>query len=107
MNQEDAFIEAILQHPDDDTPRLVYADWLEEHGQGERAEFIRVQCNLARLPDDDPRRATLQVREQKLLKEHEGEWTGPLLGLLSGMVTKWRFRRGFVDELAMEARGLR
>jgi uncharacterized protein (TIGR02996 family) len=32
----------------DDTPRLVYADWLSEHGQPERAELIRVQRALAR-----------------------------------------------------------
>jgi uncharacterized protein (TIGR02996 family) len=53
---DDAFLQAILSSPDDDTPRLAYADWLEEHGRSERAAFIRVQCQLARLPDDDPRR---------------------------------------------------
>lgn len=26
-----AFIAAILEHPDDDAPRLVFADWLDEH----------------------------------------------------------------------------
>jgi uncharacterized protein (TIGR02996 family) len=50
MNQEQAFLQAICEDPDDDTPRLIYADWLDEHGQPERAEFIRVQCELARLP---------------------------------------------------------
>ena len=43
----DAFLEAIIAAPGDDTPRLVYADWLEEHGEGERAEFIRVQIVLS------------------------------------------------------------
>src|SRR5262249_51187264 len=33
--------------------RLVYADWLEEHGQPERAEFIRAQVELARENDED------------------------------------------------------
>jgi uncharacterized protein (TIGR02996 family) len=42
-----AFIEAILAAPADDTPRLVYADWLEENGEPLRAEFIRVQCEVA------------------------------------------------------------
>jgi uncharacterized protein (TIGR02996 family) len=27
----------ILANPEDDAPRLVYADWLEEHGDGARA----------------------------------------------------------------------
>lgn len=47
---EAAFLAAITETPDDDTPRLVYADWLEEHGQSDRAEFIRVQCELAKMP---------------------------------------------------------
>ena len=49
MTHDDAFLQAILESPDDDTPRLVYADWLDEHGQSDRAEFIRESCLLARL----------------------------------------------------------
>jgi uncharacterized protein (TIGR02996 family) len=45
-DDERGFINAIIESPDDDTVRLVYADWLEEHGQAERAEFIRVQIDL-------------------------------------------------------------
>ena len=41
----------VCAQPEDDAPRLVYADWLDEHSQPERAEFIRVQCELARTPD--------------------------------------------------------
>ena len=33
--------------PHDDAPRLVLADWLDEHGEPERAEFIRCQLMLA------------------------------------------------------------
>lgn len=40
----------ILLDPADDTARLVYADWLEEHGDEERAEFIRKQIRLMRMP---------------------------------------------------------
>lgn len=47
MSDFNAFIRAICSNPADDTPRLVMADWLEENGQEERAEFIRVQCELA------------------------------------------------------------
>lgn len=32
MNDGDALLRAILAAPDDDAPRLVYADWLEERG---------------------------------------------------------------------------
>jgi len=37
---------AIRANPDDDTPRLVYADWLDEHNEPARAEFVRVQCEI-------------------------------------------------------------
>jgi uncharacterized protein (TIGR02996 family) len=43
------FIEDIVADPDDDTPRLIFADWLDEHGEEERAEFIRLQCEYAGL----------------------------------------------------------
>jgi uncharacterized protein (TIGR02996 family) len=92
---DDAFLQAILANPDDDTPRLVYADWLEERGRPDRAAFIRVQCQLASLPDEDPRRPGLEARERELLKEHGQEWTAPLRGL----VDDWAFRRGFVEEV--------
>lgn len=47
---EHAFLQDIIENPDDDTPRLVMADWLGENGQEERSEFIRVQCELAKAP---------------------------------------------------------
>lgn len=51
------FIAAILADPDNDQPRLVYADWLEEQGDPDgRGEFIRVQVELAKMrvePDAD------------------------------------------------------
>ena len=44
-----SLLRAILEDPFDDDRRLVYADWLEEAGDNERAEFIRVQIYLAKL----------------------------------------------------------
>jgi uncharacterized protein (TIGR02996 family) len=35
MTQEKAFLQAIIENPDDDAPRLIYADWLDENGQSE------------------------------------------------------------------------
>lgn len=48
MSHPDPFLSAILASPNDDAPRLLYADWLEEQGEGERSEFIRVQVALAK-----------------------------------------------------------
>lgn len=41
-----SFLQSIIATPEDDTPRLIFADWLEEHGDSDRAEFIRLQCEL-------------------------------------------------------------
>jgi uncharacterized protein (TIGR02996 family) len=70
-----AFLQDIKQNPDDDTPRLILADWLEEHDDP-RGEFLRVQCELARIPRKHPRRNALLLREKDLLKENVAEWMG-------------------------------
>ena len=52
MNDETGFMNAIIQAPGDDLPRLVFADWLEERDD-DRAHFIRVRRKpspLSRLP---------------------------------------------------------
>jgi uncharacterized protein (TIGR02996 family) len=56
--EADAFLDAIFAAPDDDTSRLVYADWLEEHDHADYAQFIRLSCWLARtvLPPEERRR---------------------------------------------------
>jgi uncharacterized protein (TIGR02996 family) len=97
VTHDDAFLQAIIEDPDDDTPRLVYADYLDERGDP-RGEFIRVQLALARLPDD-PRRPELEVRERRLLAEHGEEWARPL----RPWVTGWTFRRGFVEAVKLPA----
>ncbi len=43
-----ALLMAIRADPENDIPRLVYADWLVEHNEPERAEFIRVECETQR-----------------------------------------------------------
>jgi uncharacterized protein (TIGR02996 family) len=40
MTEERAFLTAILERPDEDATKLVYADWLEEQGDP-RAEYLR------------------------------------------------------------------
>ena len=38
-----ALLRACKDEPEDDAPRLILSDWLEEHGEQERAHFIRGQ----------------------------------------------------------------
>jgi uncharacterized protein (TIGR02996 family) len=102
MTYEDAFLEAIIEAPDDDTPRLIYADWLEENGRPARAEFIRTQIEAFSLPAGDPRRKEPEDRAEALRREHEREWLGPLRAWLLG----WRFQRGLVERVAVNAQTL-
>ena len=90
----DALLAAVRADPDADLPRLVYADHLDETGDGDRAKFIRVQCELAKLDEADPRRPPLEDREHDLLDRHEHEW----LGAVPDAVDEWEWRRGFVAE---------
>jgi uncharacterized protein (TIGR02996 family) len=49
MTTDAALLRAIIANPDDDTPRLVYADWLDENGQPERAVAIRAHIAAHRI----------------------------------------------------------
>ncbi len=54
MDDETALLAAACARPDDDTPRLVLADWLDDHGDAARAAFVRAQVELARTPEWEP-----------------------------------------------------
>jgi uncharacterized protein (TIGR02996 family) len=100
MNHRDALLQEILANPDDDTPRLVYADYVEEHGDEARADFIRIQCQLARMDEGDARRPALEAREKQLQDAHRSAWLDPFY--FRG-VFLWEFRRGFVERVTMHA----
>jgi uncharacterized protein (TIGR02996 family) len=88
------FLENILARPDDDAPRLIFADWLEEEGDSARAEFIRVQVERARLPGWDARQVRLRLRERALIEEYGLKWKWELPEFEG--VTWEEFRRGFM-----------
>jgi uncharacterized protein (TIGR02996 family) len=94
MTEHLGFLRATIENPGDDTPRLIYADWLDERGDP-RGEFIRVQCQLARLPETDSRLEGLRARERALQNDHQQQW----LGLPHHPLLHWRFERGFVAGL--------
>ncbi|QJW93378.1 TIGR02996 domain-containing protein [Frigoriglobus tundricola] len=93
------FLAAIKAEMFDDTPRLVFADWLQENGDEDRAEFIRLQCRRHPLPFDDPAARELDSRIEALLKANMARW-------LSGFPSWFRqehagsFTRGFVTHCA-------
>ena len=49
-DEREAFLKAIFDAPSDDLPRLVFADWLDEHREGDWAELIRIQCHRSSEP---------------------------------------------------------
>ncbi len=57
---------AVIADDEDDLPRLVYADWLEEHDDPDRAEFIRVQCRLGELSPAEAEWVDLNERQAEL-----------------------------------------
>lgn len=100
-----AFLEDIKKHPDDDTPRLVLADWLQDFGQTEeergRGEFIRLQCWLIPRALDDPQRRLLKQRERELQQQYEDRWLQAW-----HRVSDWWFCRGLVGLIVHQLQDL-
>ncbi len=86
----------MLSSPDDDGPRLVYADVLQERGDA-RGEFIPLQCELVKwsVRADASRFQAMRERERELLAEHGQEWVDQAIPFRCDGF----FRRGFVEEL--------
>jgi uncharacterized protein (TIGR02996 family) len=89
----DGLLAAIRENPDDDAPRLILADWLDENAASDadsgRAEFIRVQIERARLPETNDRQAQLEARERRLMIAYGLDWFG------KETLSSFTFRRGF------------
>lgn len=93
------FLHAICTNPEDDTVRLVYADWLDENGDPERAEFIRLQVAQA----DKPRAYDeAYFRAEALCKKNSATWIGEI-PKLSGIEWDDTFRRGFIHGVRVTA----
>jgi uncharacterized protein (TIGR02996 family) len=93
MTEAEAFLSGIREDPDDDAVRLIFADWLDDHGEAERAELIRVQCELAGGTPEGEARAHLEKREKELLEKHGLDWANHLKRLAREI----RYERGFVE----------
>lgn len=124
MTTEDerlAFIASICTDPGDDTPRLVFADWLQERGEEDLAEFIRLQVELANLESewDGGRREKHELRDWLKKQEFALVWVRNYRrdwfpGIPDGWPTKfdrpttWAsptafVSRGFVSRLSCDA----
>jgi len=93
ISEREPFLRAIIEAPDDDAVRLVYSDWLEEHGDIERATYIRTAIQLSMAGGEDPK---LEECNVELLKQHDISW-------LEEAGIDWRqigteYSRGLIEE---------
>jgi uncharacterized protein (TIGR02996 family) len=91
-----SFFNGIKENPDDDTPRLIIADWLEERGNtadAARGEYLRLSVLRHRLSPDDPTYDLLKRREAELFTEYRWMWLGPLVDAAKW----WTFERGMIQ----------
>jgi uncharacterized protein (TIGR02996 family) len=84
MTTADELLAAVYEAPDDDAPRAVYADWLQEQGDP-RGEYIALELGTATR--------AAKARAKALLTAHADPWLEPLRGALLKSSVKWR--RGF------------
>ncbi|QJW93411.1 TIGR02996 domain-containing protein [Frigoriglobus tundricola] len=93
-DEQAALLVAIVANPDDDTPRLVYADWLQEHGDEEQARFIRDSIALEWLEDyEDDKRQTIAMRLDKIEHRNGLRW----LNAVGVRATDVAYDRGMVE----------
>lgn len=85
------FVASIVADPDDDTIRLVYADWLEEQGRQDRADFIRAQIELSTPPQprSKTRRRNLTRMTKNLWEKHGERWHKEPGGGDEKIFTEW------------------
>jgi uncharacterized protein (TIGR02996 family) len=118
MNEREALLRAICENPDDDTPRLVFADWLQDYGDEARAEFIRVSCYM-RMPElSDVEFRALSARAAELHRASGREWKRELPQMPHSIIeSEWRrvatpglqwgeFRRGFIESVTIDEKGI-
>ncbi|MBX9626606.1 MAG: TIGR02996 domain-containing protein [Gemmataceae bacterium] len=93
MTTEDALLAAVDAAPGDPTPRLVYADWLDDRGDP-RAELVRVEEEMALLPVFGDRFWELKPRRNELRAAAPAGW---LARMGYGTVCRPVFRHGWPD----------
>lgn len=104
MTEQDALLESIFAESADDTPRLVYADWLDEHGEGEYAAFIRLQIERSRMKKKTPKRDRVLKAENAVWRKLKRKWSDLFAGEW-GIRKEW-FERGFCTGTAEKILGL-
>jgi uncharacterized protein (TIGR02996 family) len=74
LSEREAFHAAIWKAPDDDLPRLVYADWLDERNEHEAAAFLRLLCAVRACPPDVDRLRPLVADFRRAMAKVPAQW---------------------------------
>jgi uncharacterized protein (TIGR02996 family) len=98
MTDGDALRAAVAADPDEDLPRLMYADWLDENDQPDRAAFVRAQIEAARQEPFSPAARAAAARAETLLARHRYEWSKHL-----SYSVEIGFSRGFIERIHVHA----
>jgi uncharacterized protein (TIGR02996 family) len=98
ISEHEPFLRAIIEAPDDDAVRLVYSDWLEEHGEAEQARYLRAAIELENLPRRSKKRAALEETIKDLESAHSQKWLYGI-GLKSWMHVG--FHRGLLNDIQL------
>jgi uncharacterized protein (TIGR02996 family) len=77
--QETAFLASIGEDPDNDVTRLIFADWLEENGQPDKAAFVRLEVENSRLPTNEKTYERIWAEFSRLDQAIGGHWTLALI----------------------------
>jgi len=76
VRDDSAFLKQLSDEPEDLETLLVYADWLDDNGQSERAEFLRLQQQLLPMRYRQKGFCELSRRLLKLGKRFDAAWLG-------------------------------
>lgn len=92
MTDRDALIAAIAANPEEDAPRLAFADWIEEQGDATRAGFIRDQVRLAQMQPGSEEAKAVFRRTAETLKANLPAWIQDACDAFGQPVKWWPIR---------------
>lgn len=109
MTDCDALLAAVRAEPGEDTPRLVFADWLDENGESAgkpwsiapplRASVIRAQVEHGRNEPHGPEARQAAAIADKMLRSFKVRWSQHLPRAVIGC----EFVRGFIESVNVDA----
>lgn len=102
MDDRSALMAAIIANPDEDTPRLAFADWLDEHGdKHDRARAEHIRCQIA-TDRGGPGAKAAKTKAAALRKSHLKRWLGALATTETRFVDH-TFARGLLNQWFVSA----